>query len=105
MHRAILVLSLAFIAAHTDAARAHPGPHHDIERLTKLLAREPGRVDLLMDRARAYRFDGLPARALDDLVRAAQLKGDASDIALERGLALADLKRDSEAEIEFTKHI
>lgn len=105
VHRAIAILAFACVAALSVEVRAHPGPHHDIERLTKLLAREPGRVDLLVDRARAYRFDGQAAHALDDLDRAARLNGDTSVIALERGLALTELGRDSEAEAELTKHL
>lgn len=105
MNRAIIILTFASAAALTEGARAHPGPHHDIERLTKLLAKEPGRVDLLMDRARAYRFDGQAAQALKDLDRAASLNAEPSMIALERGLSLADLGRDSEAEIELTRHL
>ncbi|HKQ47851.1 MAG TPA: tetratricopeptide repeat protein [Phycisphaerae bacterium] len=58
-----------------------------------------------MDRARAYRYDGQAARALDDLDRAERVGGDVSMIALERGLALAELGRDSEAETELTKHL
>jgi tetratricopeptide (TPR) repeat protein len=103
--RTITILAITWVATLTNTVRAHPGPHHDIERLTKFLAKEPDRVDLLIDRARAYRFDGQPAQALADLDRVERLGGDASMIALERGLALVDLRRDSEAEIALNKHL
>ena len=78
-HRLVI---LAFsITAYAAPASAHPGPYHDIERLTKLLASEPGRIDWLMERARAYRFVGQSTRALEDLDRAARLGGDALQIA------------------------
>lgn len=100
-----LVLFAFSIALFAAPAAAHPGPHHDIERLTKLLLKDPTRVDWLMARAQAYRLDGQFLQALADLDRAAKLNGDVSLLALERGLSLAGLRRDPEAEAELTKHL
>jgi len=84
-------------------ARAHPGPHHDIERLTAAIALSPDDAALYIERARNYRLDGQVSASLADCDRAASLDGDERAIWLERGLTLAALGRDAEAEAELTQ--
>jgi tetratricopeptide (TPR) repeat protein len=86
-------------------AQAHPGLHHDIERRDALLAAEPERAGLYVERATLYRRDGQFASALADLDRAERLDSDDRSIVLERGLTLAAMGRDSDGEIELTRYI
>jgi tetratricopeptide (TPR) repeat protein len=84
-------------------ASAHPGPHHEIERLTGLLRAEPNRPDLLVQRAVQYRLDGQLEKALQDVDRARTIEPAAPDIALQRGLILSALRADAEADRELTR--
>jgi len=79
--------------------------HRDIERETRSLAEDPGDVEARLRRARYYRLDGQPEKALADLQRAARLRPDDARLHFERGLALAALGRDAEAESELSLFI
>ena len=102
MHRAIVFLTCSILAA---PAIAHPGPHHDIERLTIALHTEPNRVDLLLQRGEAYRLDGQLRASLADFDRVGKLAGRSGVLSLERGLTFSAMRRDSEAETELTHHL
>ena len=86
-------------------AIAHPGLHHDIERLTGALAKEPGRADLWIKRSHHYRLDGKHSRALADLDHARALTPNNLDICMHRGLTLSAMGRDAEAEKELTRFL
>ena len=104
MRRALVLFTFLFAALATPTF-AHPGLHHEIERLTKLIQKDPTRTDLLLARAQTYRLDKQYAKAIEDLDRAATLNADASQLALERGLSLSGLGRDDAAVLELTKHL
>jgi tetratricopeptide (TPR) repeat protein len=97
----MLVIGCAFVADPV-ASLAHEGLHHDIERETRLLAANPDDVDAHLRRARYYRLHGEPQKALLDVQQATRLAPDDVRPHFERGLALADLGRDAEAEGELT---
>lgn len=81
---------------------AHPGAHHDIERLTRLLTVSPDRTDLLTQRGRCYRIEGRLTESLADLERAVSLAPQDVEAHLQRGRTLAALGRSAEAHREFT---
>lgn len=89
----------------TTSALAHPGLHHDIERVSRELVAEPDRVDLLLRRAILFRLNDEPAKSLVDLDRARVLEPENITVVLQRGLALSALKRDGEAEVELGRYI
>ena len=86
-------------------ALAHPGRHHDIERVTARIHAEPARADLYLERAVYYRLDAQYDLALADLDTSRRLDPAAIAVAVERGLTLAALGRDAEAEPELTRYI
>ncbi len=95
---------VAFIAI-VSLVSAHPGLHHDIERISRLLEFDPDSVPLLLERGYLRRLDGDAEKALDDLQRARVLAPSNLDIARQLGLTLSALRRDAEAEKELTRHI
>lgn len=98
----------AMIIALTAAAQsihAHPGAHHDIERVTKVLEANPDDVDRLIERAHYFRLDSQPEAALADLTRARKLAPDRPDVPFHVGMVYLDQNRPSEAESEFSKAI
>jgi tetratricopeptide (TPR) repeat protein len=99
------MLSALVCFAGVTAAGAHPGLHHDIDRVTEALALEPGRADLLRERAFLLRLDGKPGLGLADLDRARTIEPGNRGIAAERGMALSALGRDREAEQELTRFL
>jgi tetratricopeptide (TPR) repeat protein len=105
LHGRIVAFALLAIGVSGAAALAHPGPHHDAERLTEALSREPNRIDLLYRRAEAFRLEGRFEAALADLDRAASLDPGSRLVRLQRGLTLAALRRDDEAEKELTRYL
>lgn len=86
-------------------ARAHPGLQHDIEKVTEAIDGSPNQIDLLIKRARLYRLDHQPLRALDDLKRAAKRGATPDQIARERAFALADSGQTSAAETAINAHL
>lgn len=84
-------------------AGAHPGPHHDIERLTAAIASEPTNLELYVERARNYRLDGNFAESLADCDRASALDSDQRGVWLERGLTLSAMRREAQAEDELSR--
>lgn len=81
---------------------AHPGAHHDIERLTRLLTVSPDQPELLTQRGRCLRIEGRLSESLADLDRAVALTPRNPEAHLNRGLTLAALRRIGEAHREFT---
>jgi len=86
----------------STTVRAHPGLHHDIDRVSEAIEREPARADLYLERGFLERLDAKPEQALADLAEARRLDPANRSIAAERGLALSALGRDEEAEKELT---
>lgn len=84
---------------------AHPGLHHDIERVTKALAEAPDRADLLTERAYYYRLDGKPDSAWADLELAVALAPADREVALQRGLTLSALGKDADALAELDRFL
>ncbi|MHC4064783.1 MAG: tetratricopeptide repeat protein [Planctomycetota bacterium] len=101
--RGVLLAAVAILSGWLVApVAAHPGLHHDIERLTSALAEEPGRAGLWIKRAHHYRLDGRFSEALADLDRARVLDAGKLEICLHRGLTLSAMGRDAEAEAELS---
>ncbi len=96
------VVALSLTAA---VALAHPGLHHDIERVTKALELEPLRADLWIERAHYYRLDEQYDNALSDLERAEELAPDKLDAAAHRGMVYVAMQRDADAERELTRFL
>jgi tetratricopeptide (TPR) repeat protein len=86
-------------------ALAHPGLHHDIERVTQAIELDPANADLLIQRSHYYRLDGQPELALLDLDKAQILQPSRRDIAAHKGLALATMGRDEEAIHELSRFL
>lgn len=84
---------------------AHPGLHHDIDRVSTALAAQPRRADLYLERGFLHRLNDEPAKALADLEQAATLDPALPNLALHRGLTLSALRRDPQAEVELTKAV
>ncbi len=100
---ALVIAGLLLAVANVTVG--HPGLHHDLERVSQALSKEPDRVDLLVKRGRLFRLDAHPRASLVDLDRAFRLAPDDRGVALERGLTLSTLRRDQEAEAELTRFI
>jgi len=105
--RRTLGIALTFLAAagFAAAALAHPGLHHDIERVTLMIDADPGRPDLYLDRAVYERLDQQYDEALTDLETVRRLEPGNVPLPLERGLTLSALGRDAEAEKSLTRYI
>jgi tetratricopeptide (TPR) repeat protein len=91
--------------AAISAAWAHPGLHHDLSRVSEAIEREPGRADLLLERAFLERLDARPEAALVDLARAREIEPGNRSVAAEMGLTLSALGRDVEAERELDRFL
>lgn len=87
------------------AAFAHPGLHHDIEKVTLKIEQEPARADLYLERAVYLRLDEQYEKALAELATVKRLDPKSVPLLLERGLNLAALWRDREAEESLTRYI
>jgi len=100
-------IAMMFLAAagFAAAALAHPGLHHDIERVTLAIQQEPARADLYLARAVYERLDQQYEKALADLDTVKRLDPKNVPLPLERGLTLAALGRDHEAEKALTRYI
>ena len=81
----------------------HEGVHYDIEFVTAELAKSPDRVDLYVRRGHLYRLDKHLEASLADLDRAVSLEPDNHDALLQRGITLAAMGRDTEAESLFDR--
>lgn len=92
-------------AAIGELAAAHPGPHHDIERLTRLLEGGPPRAEWHVERGMLYRLEGENTRALADLNAALRFQPGVLTAMLERGLTLMALRRDAEADAQLTQYL
>lgn len=100
----ILAVSCVCIAGSVTSF-AHEGLGHDIERETRSLAEDPSDIDARLRRAHYYRLDGQPEKALADLQQATRFAPDDARVHLEKGFALADLGRDTDAEVELSAFI
>jgi len=115
--RAARMAAIGLIAALSHAqSRAHPGPHHDIERLTRLLdgptAGTAASAEALQTRAGWLTERGLCRRLDDDFMGSLRDLDDALALApglhaamLQRGMTLAALRRDAEALAQFDRYI
>jgi tetratricopeptide (TPR) repeat protein len=84
---------------------AHPGHHADVAVLTEKISLEPGAAHLYLERAIRERLMGNPEGALQDLDHAALLAPSDARILAERGLALAELGCDVEADADLTRSL
>jgi tetratricopeptide (TPR) repeat protein len=100
----ILAVSCACISGSVTSS-AHEGLDHDIERETQSLAEDPSDVEARLRRARYYRIDEQPEKALADLQHAARLAPDDARVHFEKGFALAALGRNGDAEAELSLFI
>jgi len=91
-------------AARSDVL-AHPGPHEEIERLDALIAAEPQRGDLYIERAFQFRLAGQHEVALADLDSAERLAPQDPAIWIHRGLTLAEMQRDVEAHAALSRYL
>lgn len=84
---------------------AHPGVHHDIERVSEALQKQPNRVELLSERGVYYRIAGDFEASLADFDAVARLDPSNLDVAAHRGMTLAAMGRNADAERELTRFI
>lgn len=96
---------LGGVVLAATAASAHPGLHHDIDRVGEAIAREPARADLYVERAFLERLDSRLEDALRDLDRASSLEPGNRRAASERGMTLSALRRDREADEALTRFL
>ncbi len=94
-----------FSWACNEPAFSHPGLVPEIDEITHKIEKDPGNVDLLIERGRLYRSNNDLLNALSDFNRAVQLDKNNSEIRFQRGLILTALKRDVEAEIDLTNFL
>lgn len=99
-----LVIGAAIVSS-SSAARAHPGVHHDIERITRVLEQEPKRADLLIERGVFFRMEGNFAASLADFDKAEALDAKNIDISAHRGMTLSAMRRDQDAERELSRFL
>jgi tetratricopeptide (TPR) repeat protein len=97
------ILGLTVLAA--TAASAHPGLHHDIDRASEAIEREPNRADLYVERAFLERLDTRLDDALKDLDRAGVLEPGNRRVHAERGMTLSAGRRDRAADAELTRFL
>ena len=100
-----MVALATLVTMFAGMAAAHPGLHHNIEGITRILAKNPNRADLLIKRGHLYRLDRKLIESLNDLDRARELDRENREITLERGLTLSALGRDKEAEAELNRFL
>lgn len=96
-------LSFAMLVAlaslcQTAPASSHPSFEATRAELDRLIALRPGDADLLVQRASAYREEGLLSPALVDLDRAAVLDAGRRDVELLKGQILVEAGRAAEGE-------
>jgi tetratricopeptide (TPR) repeat protein len=97
---------MALLAAMAwGAVLAHPGYHHDIDRLTQAIAESPSQAELYLKRAELYRMAFEHESALADLDRAQALDPSLRRVAFERGMTLSALGRGKEAEAALTRFL
>ncbi|GJM25177.1 MAG: hypothetical protein DHS20C16_15920 [Phycisphaerae bacterium] len=84
---------------------AHPGPHHDIARVSKLVEAEPHRAELWIERAYHRRLAEQYDEALADLAEAERLAPGTSELCAHRGMTLSAMGRDAEAESELNRFL
>jgi tetratricopeptide (TPR) repeat protein len=99
-----LTVLLASLGIAEDAV-AHPGPHHDIERLTSMIDRQPDAIGLRLERAMNYRWAGQYEESLVDCGHVRMLDPENRDVCLQRGLTFSAMKRDVEAERELSRFL
>lgn len=87
----------AILVAMPKVCAAHPGLHHDIERVGALLVDHPDCSELYLQRAYYHRLEGDLFAALSDLHHAWQRDPTDSTIALETALTLSGLGEYSRA--------
>ena len=101
----IPVVGTTLLLVVATSAPAHPGLNREIDRLTEAIAQNPQEVTLRIERAYYLRLHEEFARALADLDHARTLDPDNRDINAHRGLTLAALQQDKEAEEELTRFL
>jgi len=105
--RRVLVMFVGFsmMLAAPPVAMAHPGLHHDIERVTASMQTEGDKAGLLVERGYYYRLEGDLKASLRDLDEAIRLNPDLHSIYAQRGLTLSELGRFAQAEADFDRFI
>ncbi len=86
-----IALCGAILVAMPKVCAAHPGLHHDIERVSAFLVDDPDCSELYLQRAYYHRLEGDLFAALSDLHRACQLDPADSTIALETAQTLSEM--------------
>src|SRR4051812_46146234 len=87
------------VLAASVTVRAHPGLHDELAAYAAAIARSPGAVELYVGRAVRLRLPGDLREALADLDRAERLRPGDPAIEAERGIVLAGLGCDDEADV------
>ncbi len=95
------VLPLVFI----EAAASHPGVAPEIDEITHKIENNPNNVDFLIKRGELYRSNKDHIKSLSDFERAGQLESGNPEIFFQRGLTLAALGRDVDAEVDLGKFL
>jgi tetratricopeptide (TPR) repeat protein len=84
---------------------AHPGLHHDIERVTTAMKTADDKAALLVERGYYLRLEGDLTASLRDLDEAIRLDPEANACYAQRGLTLTELERFKQAEADFDRFI
>lgn len=98
-------VSGGFLLLCSSIAAAHPGVHHDIERVTEELKKQPRRADLLIERGVYLRINSDYPASLADFDEAQRLEPANMDIAAHRGITFAAMNRPRDAERELTRFL
>ncbi len=98
-------MSCVWVLCYACVLCAHPGAHHDIERISKLIESSPEQADLWIERAHHRRLAGEYDGALLDLKEAERLSPGNWDVIAHRGLTLALMGRGQEAEAALDRFL
>lgn len=100
-----MCLGFSSMLAAPLSVMAHPGLHHDIERVTASMQTESDKAGLFVERGYYYRLEGDLKASLSDLDEAIRLDPDAIASYAQRGLTLSELGRFKQAEADFNRFI
>ena len=98
---ALVLSSMVFV----ETAASHPGVAPEIDEITHELEKNPTSVELLIRRGQLYRSNNDLLNSLHDFERAAQVEPGNSEVLFQRGLTLAALGRDVEAELALDQFL
>ena len=93
------------LLSRVPMAAAHPGVHHDIDRVSDSIKKDPSRAQLFIERGVYYRIAGDFSASLADFDKAEQLEPANLDIAAHRGITFSSMGRFQDADRELTRFL